>query len=1100
MFSAAARGASGMALYASAGPGGAQGPQQLSYATRTATGVARMSARGVGVAGPGAAAVVGGACQPLPPAAASSSSSGASSACGSPERLQQSASQMPLRESCSQARIVDHPVSTSHIGLFEKVVAQMTKDREQYSEQLKSVMEKVSSQNAFYEANRKELIEKQRATQARLDKALEELERAKHAEQCATDGKMDMAQELEARRQAYWAELGALKKHTADIATQLEGAMTIVKEAPREKAEESRDRRERETQFVDKIDAMWAAVNESRAVVDTFAAKNQMLSEEKVRLEQALSDANAAVDRLMGQVESSKARESELTLYSKCAGIKAPTGESVVIVFSDVEGSTELWETFPDAMQLALDQQFRILRSKLVEYDGYEVKTQGDSMMAAFVSPEKAVEWCVAVQEAVLNAEWPPGILSSPHCAHEVTPDGIILFNGLRLRMGVHYGPAACKFDRTIGRFDYFGTTVNTAARITSIASGGQILLSSCTWEMAEHSLDYMVHQTDLGEKHLKGLQSPISVVQVLPSLLQDRKFSSDNSLKRTLSQLLCLKEVEVVPKENDLRFGPVANAQTDRAKGVPAPVQAQARGNDTPATELNRDQDHVKELKLAIVEKDNQIEELQHKYTEAAAQVIEYQTDLQKVRLEFSDVKQKLDETSTCLSSIAAQKKDLERQKKEMERILSQSKKRELAPRAEELRPSSSARSKLQTPSSLGRCGQPDRPPSSHVLQAPPSVSLPAAVDQDLSAQSTAAPGDLVKQEEMPAEVPQLAVPDTLSKSMSDDEIDTRIETMKLPSLDDYSEPLPPVRHDILSVATHDTVTTSSFKILEQPKRPSFSRPGTAPETRVKLAELSKALDKEREEKSVVIAERNALLARLATLIGQNKQLKQMVTEAVSKGLDLSCPTDDRPEPETPKEQQPAETTAAPEKEKTVTICQDFVAEDTEAKPRRDKRAHNEQPGPAEASSRPLTELSRSACEPVEDHYSSWHQPADQHGHHMHRGAKSHHSDDDDDVVVIADTDSHDSQKRHEPLWMRPRTRSQPAGVCTKEEPLYVVPVMDRAPVLIRLPQLPSRQRMLPASPVKPLRYAKFQSAGVTLPKSTTQETQLSMSLENSL
>ena len=86
----------------------------------------------------------------------------------------------------------------------------------------------------------------------------------------------------------------------------------------------------------------------------------------------------------------------------------------------------------------------------------YEVKTEGDAFMVTFASVWDAVLWCLAVQEALLAAEWPPELASVPAAARQEVKDAtgktVLLFNGIRVRMGIHTGQPNCKRNPVTGR------------------------------------------------------------------------------------------------------------------------------------------------------------------------------------------------------------------------------------------------------------------------------------------------------------------------------------------------------------------------------------------------------------------------------------------------------------------------------------------------------------------------------------------------------------------------------------------------------------------------------------------------------------------------
>ena len=174
-----------------------------------------------------------------------------------------------------------------------------------------------------------------------------------------------------------------------------------------------------------------------------------------------------------------------------------PTG-TVTFLFTDLEGSTRLWEEHPDAMQGALARHDEILRDAIAAHDGHVVKTTGDGVHAAFATASAASRAALEAQRAITNEQW--GATGA-----------------LRVRMGIHTGPA----EQRDG--DYYGTALNRAARLTSIAHGGQILISLATEELLGDALDADTELVDLGEHKLRDLAMPIRVFQLTgPHLLRD--------------------------------------------------------------------------------------------------------------------------------------------------------------------------------------------------------------------------------------------------------------------------------------------------------------------------------------------------------------------------------------------------------------------------------------------------------------------------------------------------------------------------------------------------------------------------------------------------
>jgi predicted ATPase/class 3 adenylate cyclase len=184
----------------------------------------------------------------------------------------------------------------------------------------------------------------------------------------------------------------------------------------------------------------------------------------------------------------------------------------VTFLFADLEGSTRLWEQYPKEMREALARHDEILRDAIVMHGGYVVKTTGDGVYAAFRTAHDGVVAAVAAQRALGAEAW-----------GEV--------GRLRVRMGLHTGPA----DERGG--DYYGTAVNKAARLMSLAHGGQVLVSHAAEEVARDSLDAGVDLLDLGECRLRDLSRAERVFQVLAEGLRS-EFPPLRSLDRYAGNL----------------------------------------------------------------------------------------------------------------------------------------------------------------------------------------------------------------------------------------------------------------------------------------------------------------------------------------------------------------------------------------------------------------------------------------------------------------------------------------------------------------------------------------------------------------------------------
>ena len=174
-----------------------------------------------------------------------------------------------------------------------------------------------------------------------------------------------------------------------------------------------------------------------------------------------------------------------------------PSG-TVTFLFTDLEGSTRLWEQDPDAMRRALERHDALLRTAVEQHRGRVVKTTGDGLHAVFVTTRDALDAALAGQRGLATEDWGAA-------------------GDLRVRMGLHTGDAEARDG------DYYGPATNRAARVMASAHGGQVVVSHATEEIVRDSLPEGVGLTDLGEHRLPDLARPERVFQVVaPGLRRD--------------------------------------------------------------------------------------------------------------------------------------------------------------------------------------------------------------------------------------------------------------------------------------------------------------------------------------------------------------------------------------------------------------------------------------------------------------------------------------------------------------------------------------------------------------------------------------------------
>src|SRR6266511_4359199 len=172
-----------------------------------------------------------------------------------------------------------------------------------------------------------------------------------------------------------------------------------------------------------------------------------------------------------------------------------PTG-TVTLLFSDVDGSTELVKRLGEHYGDVLAEHRRLLRAAFAESRGIEIDTQGDAFFVAFGSARDAVAAAVAAQRALATHSWRDGV-------------------EVRVRMGLH----TCEAHRS--EESYVGVGVHRAARICTIAHGGQVLLSRSTAGIVDDEEIPGVAVRDLGEKRLKDFDRPERLFQLAVEGLQ---------------------------------------------------------------------------------------------------------------------------------------------------------------------------------------------------------------------------------------------------------------------------------------------------------------------------------------------------------------------------------------------------------------------------------------------------------------------------------------------------------------------------------------------------------------------------------------------------
>src|SRR5215212_8020055 len=172
---------------------------------------------------------------------------------------------------------------------------------------------------------------------------------------------------------------------------------------------------------------------------------------------------------------------------------------TVTFLFTDIEGSTALWEHDGSAMAAAVERHLALLDAAIASHHGIHFKTVGDAVQAAFPTAPDAVAAALSAQRTLQSEPWPERI------------------GPVRVRMALHTAAA------TPQDGDYLAPGLNRLSRLLGAAHGGQVLVSLATQDLARDALPAGSALRDLGEHPLRDLYRPERVFQLLhPDLSAD--------------------------------------------------------------------------------------------------------------------------------------------------------------------------------------------------------------------------------------------------------------------------------------------------------------------------------------------------------------------------------------------------------------------------------------------------------------------------------------------------------------------------------------------------------------------------------------------------
>lgn len=172
--------------------------------------------------------------------------------------------------------------------------------------------------------------------------------------------------------------------------------------------------------------------------------------------------------------------------------------ETLTFLYTDIEGSTRLWEQHRDSMEAAVELQDRILREAIEANGGRVFRTVGDGLCASFPRASSAVAAALQAQRRIRAEKW------------ETIAE-------MRVRIALHTGEVEPRDG------DYIGGSLNRIGRILGVTHGGQILLSQATGLLVRDALPPGTSLTDLGQVRLRDLTHPEPLFQLdHPELLSD--------------------------------------------------------------------------------------------------------------------------------------------------------------------------------------------------------------------------------------------------------------------------------------------------------------------------------------------------------------------------------------------------------------------------------------------------------------------------------------------------------------------------------------------------------------------------------------------------
>ena len=213
-------------------------------------------------------------------------------------------------------------------------------------------------------------------------------------------------------------------------------------------------------------------------------------------------------------------------------------------------------------MRDALKMHNSALRLLIDECSGYEVKTIGDAFMVAFNTAASGVRFGMVAHQRLLSTTWPATLFHVPICTQHGS-----MWGGLTIRVGINSGSVALEQNVLTGRVDYFGHTVNVAARLEAGCTPGSVTLPSTLWDSVCDEIYAVTSAPELLE--LRGVSEPMQVCSVWPPQLAQRQHFPIASCSLQQGSVRAIPSTSLCTKDNGARSATIAVADISVGDGT---------------------------------------------------------------------------------------------------------------------------------------------------------------------------------------------------------------------------------------------------------------------------------------------------------------------------------------------------------------------------------------------------------------------------------------------------------------------------------------------------------------------------------------------------